>query len=151
MGNDHLTEIHLIEIVIFQLIKSFNNESFIFYHLTEFFETFQLIESSNNGILSFKKISINCQKPSVLFCQLIETFINVILGYFKISINWLNPSVLIWQLIELIFNFLAAVCRYLWQTNFECKVSKEKENRSNHSFCLYILFSKIVFVNVKIF
>ena len=24
MGNDHLTEIHLIEIVIFQLIESFN-------------------------------------------------------------------------------------------------------------------------------
>jgi hypothetical protein len=39
-----LTEIHLIEIVIFQLIESFNNESFIFYHLTKFFETFQLIE-----------------------------------------------------------------------------------------------------------
>jgi hypothetical protein len=25
MGNDHLTEIHLIEIVIFQLIEIFNN------------------------------------------------------------------------------------------------------------------------------
>jgi len=50
-----LTKIHLIEIVIFQLIESFNNESFIFYQLTKFFETFQLIENSNNGILSFKK------------------------------------------------------------------------------------------------
>ncbi len=39
-----LTEIQLIEIVIFQLIKSFNNESLIFYHLIEFFESFQLIE-----------------------------------------------------------------------------------------------------------
>jgi len=39
-----LTKIHLIEMVIFQLIESFNNESFIFYHLTKFFETFQLIE-----------------------------------------------------------------------------------------------------------
>ncbi len=67
MGNDHLTKI--------QLIESFKNESFIFHHLTEFFETFQLIKSSNNGILSFKKISINCQNPSVLFCQLIETFL----------------------------------------------------------------------------
>ena len=37
--------------------------------------------------LSFKKILINCQNPSVLFCQLIETFINVILSYFKILIN----------------------------------------------------------------
>ena len=44
MENDHLTKIHLIEIVIFQLIESFNNESFKFYHLTEFFETFQLIK-----------------------------------------------------------------------------------------------------------
>jgi hypothetical protein len=39
-----LTEIHLIKIVIFQLIESFNNKGFIFYHLTKFFETFQLIE-----------------------------------------------------------------------------------------------------------
>ncbi len=57
-----------------------------FDHLIEFFETFQLIESSNNGILlilSFKKISINCQNPSVLFCQLVKTFINVILSYFN--------------------------------------------------------------------
>jgi hypothetical protein len=43
-GNDHLTKIQLIKIVIFQLIESFNNESFIFYHLIKFFETFQLIE-----------------------------------------------------------------------------------------------------------
>ena len=48
MGNDHLTEIQLIEIVIFQLIESFNNESFIFYHLTEFLDGFQLIKSFNN-------------------------------------------------------------------------------------------------------
>ena len=39
---------------------------------------FQLIESSNNGILSFKKHSIKCKNPSVLFSQLIKTFINVI-------------------------------------------------------------------------
>ncbi len=39
-----LTKNHLIEIVIFQLIESFNNESFIFYNLIEFFETFQLTE-----------------------------------------------------------------------------------------------------------
>jgi hypothetical protein len=31
-----------------------------------------LIKSSNNGILGFKKDSINCQNPSVLFWQLIE-------------------------------------------------------------------------------
>ena len=31
-------------ILFWRLIKTFNNESFIFYHLTEFFETFQLIE-----------------------------------------------------------------------------------------------------------
>ncbi len=41
MGNDHLIEFHLIEIVIFQLIESFNNE---YDHLIEFFETFQLIK-----------------------------------------------------------------------------------------------------------
>jgi hypothetical protein len=41
VGNDHLIEFHLIEIVIFQLIESFNNE---YDHLIEFFETFQLIE-----------------------------------------------------------------------------------------------------------
>jgi hypothetical protein len=74
MENDHLTKIHLIEIVIFQLIEIFNNLFIIFYHLTEFFETFQLIESSNNGILSFKKHSINCLNPFVLFSQLIESF-----------------------------------------------------------------------------
>jgi hypothetical protein len=100
VGNDHLTKIQLIEIVIFQLIESFNNESFIFYHLTKFFETFQLIRSSNNGILSFKKISINCQNPSVLFCQLIKTFINVILSYFKIAINCQKRTDGFWQLIE---------------------------------------------------
>ena len=43
--NDHLIELHLIEIVFFHLLESFNNESFIFYHLIEFFETFQLIET----------------------------------------------------------------------------------------------------------
>jgi hypothetical protein len=31
-----------------------------------------LIESSNNGILGFKKDSINCQNLSVLLRQLIE-------------------------------------------------------------------------------
>jgi hypothetical protein len=51
-GNTHLIEFHLIEIVIFQLIESFNNESFIFYHLIEFCETFQLIENFINVILS---------------------------------------------------------------------------------------------------
>jgi hypothetical protein len=35
-----LTEIQLIEIVIFQLIESFNNESLIFYHLIEFLRVF---------------------------------------------------------------------------------------------------------------
>jgi hypothetical protein len=75
MGNDHLTEIHLIEIVFFHLIESFNNESFIFYHLIEFFETFQLIESLINGILGFKKDSINCQNLQVIFWHLIEILI----------------------------------------------------------------------------
>jgi hypothetical protein len=67
MTGGRLTEIHLIEIVIFHLIESFNNESFIFDHLTEFFETFQLIESFNNGILGFKKVLINCQKITCKF------------------------------------------------------------------------------------
>ncbi len=58
LENDHLTEFHLTfsvdqkfliiwafdRILFWRLIKSFNNESFIFCHLTEFFETFQLIE-----------------------------------------------------------------------------------------------------------
>ena len=58
MGNDHLIEFHLTESVdrkfliikafdqinFRRLIEIFNNESFIFYHLIEFFETFQLIE-----------------------------------------------------------------------------------------------------------
>jgi hypothetical protein len=70
-----LTEIHLIKIVIFQLIESFNNESFIFYHLTKFFETFQLIESFINGILGFKKVLINCQNLQVIFWHLIEILI----------------------------------------------------------------------------
>ncbi len=61
MGNDHLIEFQLIEIVFFHLIESFNNESLIFYHLIEFFETFQLIESFNNVILSYFKLSIKCQ------------------------------------------------------------------------------------------
>jgi hypothetical protein len=39
-----LTKIQLIEIVIFQLIESFNIESLIFYHLIKFFESFQLIK-----------------------------------------------------------------------------------------------------------
>ena len=57
--NDHLTEFHLTfsvdrkfliiwafdRIFFWRLIESFNNESFIFYHLTKFFETFQLIET----------------------------------------------------------------------------------------------------------
>jgi hypothetical protein len=59
-----------------------------------------LIESSNNGILGFKKDLINCQNPSVLFSQLIETFINVILTYFKILINCLKRTNGFWQLIE---------------------------------------------------
>ncbi len=69
-----LTEIHLFEIVFFHLIESFNNESFIFYHLIELFETFQLIESINNVILSYFKLLINCQKRTYGFWQLIETF-----------------------------------------------------------------------------
>jgi hypothetical protein len=114
MENDHLIEFHLTfsvdrkfliilafdRINFWRLIQIFNNESLIFYHLIEFFETFQLIKSSNNGILSFRKDSINCLNPSVLFSQLIKTFINVILRYLEVSINWVNPSVLIWQLIE---------------------------------------------------
>jgi hypothetical protein len=57
-GNDHLIEFHLtfsvdrkfliiwaFDLINFwRLIKIFNNESFIFYHLIEFFESFQLIE-----------------------------------------------------------------------------------------------------------
>ena len=74
MGNDHLIEFQLIEIVFFHLIESFNNESLIFYHLIKFFETFQLIESFNNVILSYFKLSINCQKRTYGFWQLIKSF-----------------------------------------------------------------------------
>ena len=53
---------------------------------------FQLIEISNNGILGFKKVLINCQKRTDGFWQLImavdQNFNNVILSYFKILINW---------------------------------------------------------------
>ena len=38
LGNDHLTEIHLIEIVFFSVDRNFHNQ------LIEFFETIQLIE-----------------------------------------------------------------------------------------------------------
>ena len=45
----------------------------IFDQLTKItYEYRQLIKSSNNGILGFKKDSINCQNPSVLFSQLIK-------------------------------------------------------------------------------
>jgi len=37
-----LIKFHLIEIVIFHLIESFNNESFIFYHLIELFHMFSV-------------------------------------------------------------------------------------------------------------
>ncbi len=37
MGNDHLIEFHLIEIVIFQLIESFNNELI---HISSFDQIF---------------------------------------------------------------------------------------------------------------
>ncbi len=40
-------------ILFWRLIKSLKNESFIFYHLIEFFETFQLIETFINVILNF--------------------------------------------------------------------------------------------------
>jgi hypothetical protein len=57
-GNDHLIEFHLTfsvdrkfliiwafdQINFWRLIEIFNNESFIFYQLIEFFESFQLIE-----------------------------------------------------------------------------------------------------------
>ena len=77
-----LTEIHLIKIVIFQLIKSFNNESFIFYHLIELFHMFfQLIKSFINVILSYFKILINCQKRTDGFWQLIESSNNGFLGF----------------------------------------------------------------------
>jgi hypothetical protein len=53
-----------------------------FRRLTELFDQlpnpsvlfWQLIESSNNGILGFKKVLINCQKRTGGFWQLIETF-----------------------------------------------------------------------------
>ena len=72
MTGGRLTKIHLIEIVFFHLIESFNNESFIFYHLIKLFEIFQLIESFINVILSYFKLSIKCQKRTYGFWQLIE-------------------------------------------------------------------------------
>jgi len=82
------------------LIKIFNNELIHILSFDQIFETFQLIESFNNGILGFKKVLINCQNPFVLFWQLIESFINVILSYLQLLINCQNLSVLFWQLIE---------------------------------------------------
>jgi hypothetical protein len=63
-----LTEIQLIKIVFFHLIKSFNNESFIFYHLIELFHMFfQLIESFINVIFAFKKFQSTAKKQPTDF------------------------------------------------------------------------------------
>ena len=96
---------------------------------------------------------INCLNPFFLFSHLIKTVINVILRYFKVLINCPKITYKFWHMIELIFNFLAAVCRYPWQTNFECKVSKEKENKSNHSFVVSnpIIPSFLIVLVVQIF
>ncbi len=103
-GNDHLIEFHLTFSVDrnFLIIWAFDRNFYFFILVSwsNYLTCFQLIDSSNNGILGFKKDSINCQNPSVLFCQLIKIFIDVILSYFKISINCQNPSVLFWQLIK---------------------------------------------------
>ena len=46
VGNDHLTEIQLIEIVFYQLIEIvfYQLIKIVFYQLTEIFDTFHLIE-----------------------------------------------------------------------------------------------------------
>ena len=94
-GNDHLIEFHLtfsvdrkfliiwaFDLINFwRLIKIFNNESFIFYHLIELFETFQLIKSFINVILRYFKLSINWQKRTDRFWQLIESSNNGILSF----------------------------------------------------------------------
>jgi hypothetical protein len=73
MGNDHLIKFHLTfsvdqkflivlafdQINFWRLIKIFNNKIFIFYHLTEFFETFQLIEILKLLKMTLIKVSIN--------------------------------------------------------------------------------------------
>ena len=84
-GNDHLIKFHLIEFVFFSVDRKFHNQ------LTKFFETFHLIKkfdqlpkknlrilavdrNFNNVILSYFKLSINCQKITCKFWQLIKTF-----------------------------------------------------------------------------
>jgi hypothetical protein len=54
---------------VLSLDQNFNNQ------LTKFFDAFQLIEICNNDF------SINCQNPSVLFSQLIESSNNGILSF----------------------------------------------------------------------
>jgi hypothetical protein len=77
---------------LFSVDQNFHNQ------LTEFFETFQLIEkfdqlpknnlqilavdqNFNNVILSYFKLLINCQNLQVIFWQLIESSNNGILGF----------------------------------------------------------------------
>ncbi len=63
MGNTHLIEFHLIEIVIFHLIESFNNESFTFYHLIELFHMFSVDRkfkiTQNDIIKTFDQVPKN--------------------------------------------------------------------------------------------
>jgi hypothetical protein len=60
-----------------------------------------LIESSNYGILGFKKDSINCQIRTDGFSQLIESSNYGILGFKKDLINCQIRTDGFWQLIEL--------------------------------------------------
>jgi hypothetical protein len=59
------------------------------FHLIKFFETFHLIERLD-------------QVPKFVgsFLALDQKFINVILSYFKLSINCQNLQVIFWHLIE---------------------------------------------------
>jgi hypothetical protein len=66
-----------------------------------------LIESSNNGILSYSKLSINCQNLQVLFWQLIESSNNGILAFLS-TFDQVPKSV---------GSFLAVDRMYCWLRN----------------------------------
>jgi hypothetical protein len=71
-----------------------------FFTWSNFTWSFQLIESFFNVILSYFKLSINCQKRTYGFWQLIKSFLKPKIPLLELSINCQNPKVLFWQLIE---------------------------------------------------
>ncbi len=109
-GNDHLIEFHLTFSVYqnFLLNKAFDqNFFFFFFTWSNFTWSFQLIKTFINVILSYFKLSINCQNLQVLFWQLIKSSNNGILGFLS-TFDQLPKSM---------GSFLAVDRMYCWLRN----------------------------------